>query len=607
MHLFSSLQDVQEPLISEFVSQIPTTFVEAYDRLLDNFLDEKQSLAGNEVNASSTNFSGAFEPGSESSFKEYLLSNRRMMLQYVDKFHNEAGTLTRKVYSTIKDLIDPSTKILVSTHQPNLFAYSGIFKKIVLLQTLKDLLLESPDYSYSYSHLKIINLFVVIDHDFADENWIRLAQLPSLRNTDGIMELRLPINKSRRWQMACNMPLPDRTILDHWRSQLYSWLKKSFLFQPGILGATDLSYRMEGCSDDLERLRSTLVSNFEFFWDLVEESYSAANMYSDFNAFLISKIVNKLWQYDTLFIRLTDLCQVLVRGYGNLLRNSDIYSKILSEMEQVFLKKGIRSGVSSTSYLNSPLWLHCKCGSKSATKITNRQIRSSAVELMLEGECMGCKNHLRAELLVDLGVKIRSPNVQVVSDLSPRSIPIVLLLSSELGISCYASGTDGMRYIVFGNCLFKQFSPKNIPMFMVWPARDVYYGFSQSEALRSLQLRNYDDIGECIKTLKEKEEGYRSLIAPILNERNQRVKQSQSAEDEILSVLFSLKKEQRIIRSQYKLAEKVENALNLRPSVIDYAINFGLEDTESQWRQNLLYSNNLISPIKLLSKFNYLE
>jgi hypothetical protein len=606
MHLFSSLQDVQEPLISEFVSQIPTTFVEAYDRLLDNFLDEKQSLAGNEVNASSTNFSGAFEPGSESSFKEYLLSNRRMMLQYVDKFHNEAGTLTRKVYSTIKDLIDPSTKILVSTHQPNLFAYSGIFKKIVLLQTLKDLLLESPDYSYSYSHLKIINLFVVIDHDFADENWIRLAQLPSLRNTDGIMELRLPINKSRRWQMACNMPLPDRTILDHWRSQLYSWLKKSFLFQPGILGATDLSYRMEGCSDDLERVRSTLVSNFEFFWDLVEESYSAANMYSDFNAFLISKIVNKLWQYDTLFIRLTDLCQVLVRGYGNLLRNSDIYSKILSEMEQVFLKKGIRSGVSSTSYLNSPLWLHCKCGSKSATKITNRQIRSSAVELMLEGECMGCKNHLRAELLVDLGVKIRSPNVQVVSDLSPRSIPIVLLLSSELGISCYASGTDGMRYIIFGNGLFKQFSPRNIPVFMVWPARDVYYGFAQREALRSLQLKQRSEIGEYLRNLKKKEEDFRSIIEPVLTERNQRLEQDRSTEDGILSVLFSLKKEQRNVRSQYKMAQKVENALNLRPCIIDYAVNFGLEDIELQWRQNLLYSENLACPAQLQGKFNCL-
>ena len=43
-----------------------------------------------------------------------------------------------------------------------------------------------------------------------------------------------------------------------------------------------------------------------------------------------------------------------------------------------------------------------------------------------------------------------------------------------------------------------------------------------------------------------------------------------------------------MIRSQRKLAEKVENALTLRPSVIDYAINFGLEQTEMHWRNGVL-------------------
>jgi hypothetical protein len=602
--MFPYLQHVQEPLISDFLSHVPSTFIEAYDRLVNDFSKKNSNLSSIQTGTSRIDKFGVSNLNTESPIGERVLSNRIMMLQLINKFHREAGTITKTVDHAVKDLEDPSTRILVSTHQPNLFAYGGIFKKVVLLQTLKDLLLDSDN---GHDSLKIINLFVVIDHDFADENWIRVAQLPSVRNTDGIMELRLPVDKSRRWQMVCNMPLPNRTVLDHWRRQLYSWINKSFLFQPGLFSTADLSHHTEKNFKNLESIRSALISNLEIFWDLVEESYSTANTYSNFNAFLMSKIVNKFWQYDTLFIRLTDLAKVFVRGYGNLLRNYDDYSKTLREMEQVFLRRGVPSGVSSSSYLNSPLWLHCKCGSKSATKILDRQVTTEGLELALEGDCMGCKKHLRAELLIGEEGEITSPHGQIVNELSPRSIPIVLLLASELGISCYASGTDGMRYIVFGNCLFKQFSPKNIPMFMVWPARDVYYGFSQSEALRSLQLRNYDDIGECIKTLKEKEEGYRSLIAPILCERNQRVKQSQSAEDEILSVLFSLKKEQRIIRSQYKLAEKVENALNLRPSVIDYAINFGLEDTESQWRQNLLYSNNLISPIKLLSKFNYLE
>ena len=69
-----------------------------------------------------------------------------------------------------------------------------------------------------------------------------------------------------------------------------------------------------------------------------------------------------------------------------------------------------------------------------------------------------------------------------------------------------------------------------------------------------------------------------------MGELDQKEKRFQSA---ITPNLFSLKQEQRMIRSQRKLAEKVENALTLRPSVIDYAINFGLEQTEMHWKNGV--------------------
>ena len=50
-----------------------------------------------------------------------------------------------------------------------------------------------------------------------------------------------------------------------------------------------------------------LISNLESFWNMVEESYDNADTYAEFNSHLMSKIVNRAWQYDTLFIRLTDL------------------------------------------------------------------------------------------------------------------------------------------------------------------------------------------------------------------------------------------------------------------------------------------------------------
>jgi hypothetical protein len=605
MYLFPGFQEVREPLISDFLSNVPDTFIQAYDRLVADFTQSNRytNSSGKAANytdnvTTSTRF-GQFIFNSNYHRLDYVLTNRLMMIEPIRKFHSDAGTRSKNTDNRINDLSDPTTKILVATHQPNLFSYGGVFKKIVLLQTMKELLLDLHD------SVKIINLFLIIDHDFADENWIRVAQLPNIRSTDGIMQLRLPVNKSMRWHMVCNMPLPNRTVLDYWKNQLFSWIRKSFLFQQDAKRVSvPLPYDKEKKINSLEKAKSTLISNLEIFWDLVEESYSNANSYSDFNSFLMSKIVNGLWQYDTLFVKLTDLTKVFRRGYGNLLRNYDIYSGILREAEQVFLKKRIPSGVSSSSYLQSPLWLHCKCGSKSASRITNRQSHKEGVELVLEGNCMGCKKYLKADLLVDRGGEIISPDPHTVTELSPRSIPIVLLLCSELGISSYASGTDGMRYIMFGSKLFKQFSPNNIPLFMLWPSRDTYHGFAQSEALSSVQQRNSNDLEENLKRLKEKEEAYRSLIEPVLQKRNRRLNQSQSEKEEILAVLFSLKKDQRNTRSQYKLARKTKNTLNLRPCIIDYAVNFGLCNTETQWRQNLLFNRDLSCSNELSTKFN---
>jgi len=47
--------------------------------------------------------------------------------------------MTSAVRDGLTLLDKPTTKIFVMAHQPNLSAYSGVFKKIVLLQTLKNL------------------------------------------------------------------------------------------------------------------------------------------------------------------------------------------------------------------------------------------------------------------------------------------------------------------------------------------------------------------------------------------------------------------------------------------------------------------------------------
>jgi hypothetical protein len=596
--LFSTYRIVNDPVISDFISSIPETFSGAVENLSHAFTKVTTTRITSENRGASINMAPTAD--SINYVNDYKLNNRLALGDIVKKFHHEADTLSSQVSTSIGMLSHPATKIFVSTHQPNLFAYGGIFKKIVLLQTLKNTLLhQSPD------SLRIVNLFIIIDHDFMDENWIRVTQLPSIRHSSGIFEVRLPVNNSRRWQMVCNMPLPRHNILDDWKNQLISWIRNSTLFDSFLFPLTTTELSDSSSESSTGDIKSKLIDNLKLFWEHVELSYSRAKSYADLNAFLMSTIVNTVWGYDTLFVRLTDLSPIFLNGYTRLLSNFDIYSDTLRKTHYLFQSHGIPLGVSPSSYLNAPVWLHCRCGSKAPTKL-NRSVLQREGELLLEGVCMACKKSLTANLgkkqLYEKNEPKQDSNSKdaIAHNLSPRAIPIPLLLLSELGMSCYASGTDGMRYIIFGSHLFKQFSSNNAPLFLVWPAKDNYRGFAQVEALNLLRLKQrLSNVTEYIKILNEKLKRLSSLICPLIEERNRLVKSGQPIE-RILSKIFSLKEMQRSIRSSIKTAEKVKRVMDMRPSIIDYVVNFGLEDTESQWRQTLLDKDSLSASIDMV-------
>jgi hypothetical protein len=596
--LFSNYYPINDSVISDFISSIPETFTDAVNKLIQ--ASSRISTTSITAHGSGTTTNLATTTDSTGYVNDYTLNNRHMLASMVRKFHQEAGTLSPEVSHSIKGLSHPATKIFVSTHQPNLFAYGGIFKKIVLLQTLKNTLLH-----HTHDSLRIINLFVVIDHDFMDENWIRVAQLPSVRHTSGVFEVRLPMNNYRRWQMVCNMPLPARNILDYWKKQLISWIRNSALFDSFSPHLATTASSRSSSESPLGDIKSKLIDNLKQFWQQVELSYSRAKSYSDLNAFLMSSIVNTAWGYDTLFVKLTDLSHVLLNGYIRLLSNFDTYANILKKTHYAFQGHGISFGVSPSSYLNAPVWLHCECGSKAPTKL-DRKVLHQKGELLIEGVCIACKKSLSTNLGKKQLYEQNDPSndssskEDVTYNLSPRAIPIPLLLSSEIGMSCYASGTDGMRYIIYGSHLFKQFSSNNTPLFLVWPAKDKYYGFAQLEALQLLHLKqDQSNVAGYIHMLKEDvERKYDSLISPLIEERNRLVKSGQPI-DQILSKIFPLKEIQRSLRSSIMVAEKVKGVMDMRPSIIDYAVNLGLEDTESQWRQNLLDNDSLSSAINI--------
>jgi hypothetical protein len=449
----------------------------------------------------------------------------------------------------------------------------------VLLQSVKDMI-EKQEEGKNHNK-KIVNFFLIVDHDFIEDFWIRIAQLPSIKHSLGRLELRLPVSDSKRWQMVCNMPPPGRTVLDQWKKHVISWIKKN-----------SSSYAVSSPS-----IKLRLLDNFNQFWDKVEVSYQKARSYSDFNSFLMSQIVNKVWGYDTLFVRLTDISPVFEDGFKYLISNFDLYSDALRKAEGMFLRHGIDTGVSSSSYLNAPVWVHCKCGSKAPAKIYDKQASEEGQEIMLKGICISCKNDVH----VNLGKKYTMDLLkekEVIHQLSPRAIPILLLLCRDLGIACYASGTGGsMDYAVVGSMVFKALSV-NIPPTVIWSSKDIYYGIGQSEALELVQLTKQSDIVPYLRSLKEKEVEYRNKIIPIIAERNHRIKSGESIQI-LLEDLFELKEQQRKIRRSIKMTQKAKNAVSMSPCFVDYAVNFGVANTEIQWRENLLNNNNLALPLNM--------
>lgn len=529
--LFTKFDKINDPIVSEFTSSIPEKFADALHHIVS-----RKPLAS-----------------------EFILDNRSMLKSFIRKFHAEAGTLTPKVEKSVALLDDPTTEILVSTHQPNLFAYGGVFKKIVLLETLKD-----AAENVERRNKKIINLFLLVDHDFVDESWVRLAQLPSVHHSYGIMELRLPIRGSKRWQMVCNMPLPGQTIVANWKRQIKLWINK--------------------CAIDVDK--KPMLCNLEQFWRLVETSYFRAKSYADLNSFIMSRIVNEEWGYSTLFVRLSDIPSVFENGFTFLISNFNIYSDALRRTESIFLHHNIDTGVSPASHLQAPVWLHCGCGSKASARLTKNGGR-----LTLVGPCISCSK----ELKLDLGAPDNLDLGKAINHLSPRAIPIPLLLSRDLGISCYASGTGGIGYMVDGSVVSKRLGLQ-LPLVLVWPSRDAYTGIGQAEALKSMYAMGIDKIDDYLKALTAQNIAYKERIKPLLNARSEKIKSGEPV-SELLAKLFLLKQEQRRIRLQISTAEKIRNATSLSPCIIDYAVNFGLKETERKWRSHLLENGSLGSPV----------
>ena len=125
--------------------------------------------------------------------KAETLATRRKLADWIRKFHNECGTLTSQVEQALEKLNSDNCILLMTAHQPNLFAYGGVLRKATLNHVLARKLSKRLD-------VPVVSFFGLADQDFTDDRWVKSALLPDIERRNATLELRIP--------------LPERTMLN---------------------------------------------------------------------------------------------------------------------------------------------------------------------------------------------------------------------------------------------------------------------------------------------------------------------------------------------------------------------------------------------------------
>ena len=521
------------------------------------------------------------------------IQERRANLSiFIEKFHKDCGTLTSAVQKRIDDLKNDCV-ILMTAHQPNLFAYSGVFRKatlnFVLAKRLEKLL-----------GVPVVNFFGVADQDFTDDRWVKSSLLPAVKRKGGVLTIEIKLPKML---MLNRVPKPSIDFLNNWKGMIKGWLDDA-------INSVDRFCKVNG----LPRLGSTkplLHGNFGSFCKIVEDAYARSATYSDFNAFVMSKIINEVWGYDTLFSRFSECQQIFAPEFSFLLSRFMDYSRSLKEASGLPFEKGIGEGVSDLEPQLVPFWYHCDCGSK----VRLFYLAEQGGSVTGYGDCLGCKQGYK----IRFGAAEKPDLSGIASRISARAIPMNLVFFKGLGVSCYVGGLGGLKYLMEARCVANELAIP-FPPTPVWRPHDRYWGIGQMEALLEFKrisgsfevcdqagalARLNSRIAEARRDL-DKLEAQKEKIAEKLRQGggNETILKEKIRAISIAQGKIKRSSNLSVLIHDLKILENVPVALNLIPSIIDYAVNTGLKETSDQWIEYLKRNGDLSSNVHLKGVLN---
>jgi hypothetical protein len=515
-----------------------------------------------------------------------VIERRKQLAKWVRGFHQKCGTLTSDVEASIGNLEEGSCLILMTAHQPNLFAYSGVFRKASLNHVLGKRLSERL-------RVPIVCFFGVADQDFTDDRWVRSALLPDVERRDGLLELRFDLPEKL---MLNKVAKPSKKVLDSWKNEIENWLNRK-------LSSIGRGCESFGLQFNIEKAH--FEENFEGFWALVEDAYGRAETYADFNAFVMSKVVNEAWGYGTLFSRFSECQQIFEPEFRLLLSRFDEYSRYIKGV--TFSGRNLEPGVCDQEFETVPFWYHCSCGSKARLRIEEKHGSFAGC-----GLCLLCGKEYR----IDFGSRLEPRVSEVVSRISARSLSMPLVLFNGLKIGCYVGGVGGMDYLKQARYVAERLGLV-FPPVAIWRPRDVYFGVGQMDALllfrrlsgtfdfsqfsvfEAALKKKVADVEKAIDALELENKAVMADLGCKKEEKIQRLKEISGRQNEVRKAAgFSL------LVHNLKLLGNVAEVMRLYPCIVDYAVNVGLKGTGAQWLSFLERNGGLSSDVRLETCFD---
>ncbi|HEX7515040.1 MAG TPA: hypothetical protein VF393_05565 [archaeon] len=477
-----------------------------------------------------------------------MVEKRKAFADHVAAFHNDAAMPLRADLEGI---------ILMSAHQPNLFPYSGVVRKAVLVHAVAEQLRNTLG-------CPVAELFCFADQDFAEERWFREAQLPSVRSRNGTLSLHLSIAQTYNNKIMRAVPKPGNDEVEKIKSEIQRWTIES------------RNSIMKHCKHLGLQAPDIDLSTHDVF-EVIDRASERSTNAADFNAFFFAYLIQECG-YETAFARFSQSQQVFKDEIAFMLEHFDQFAKPMVESQE-------ESQEDPTTKTHTPIWYHCPCNGKADVAV----VRSPDQKLV--ATCRACKKTVEFKGGIHLALEQMLPNVSLRAE-------SMLIAFSGIGITFYVGGKGGAEYLSRANRIAEELGMP-FPVVSIWRPRDIYGGVGQLDAILELLrvrseyelmkngvtcdaaiidneldliLADVDGAISALDSLKRaiatrKPTGFKEQIAFVVNMQND------------LKTRFERNK----VARDHSIVTHTKNTVGMMPSIIDHAINIGMRSTAAQW------------------------